>query len=419
MGFLGPQKKISKALPPAAQLVAPQRGPVPAPPRPRKSPPVTASKQLKRQASSQQGPTLAKPNGQVLIGGELGHARPVPPPPPQPLIAATQPPSAAWPSTAKPPFKSAPTGKSTTATVEVSTLSIRGAGGFLPPQPHEIISLTKPIAVFESSGGGKPAKAEIKTAVVEKANGGGVVATTTSTEKAVRSTFVAALADNYLELENGLRSEKDEDRKKGGRGTEAAQPIPRGDGGPKGGGASLKDKEQNIGGALDYGDTIFMKEPTVGQLTLSTYEVAEATRRPPPQTNKEASLIALPLSASNKGAPLIALPLSAASTASSPVRLTSDIFVDYLEEEGEESGGDSREAASPPIVVSSSVRPLIQPKRYQGSNARQQTPRPLPPAVQQTPRPLPPVGQQTPRPLPPVRQWADTRASVEQQSGKA
>ncbi len=395
--------------------MAPQRGPVPAPPRPRKSPPVPASKQLKRQAASQPGPSLAKPNGQVIIGGELGHARPVPPPPP-PLIA-TQPPSAAWPTTAKPPFKSAPTGKSATATttVEVSTLSIRGSGGFLPPQPHEIISLTKPIAVFESSGGSKPAKAENKVAAVEKANGGGVVATTTSTEKAVRSTFVAALADNYLELENGLRSEKDEDRKKGGRGTEAAPSIPRGDGGPKGESTSLKDKEQN-GGGVDFGDTIFMKEPTVGQLTLSTFEVAEATRRPPPQTNKEASLIALPLSAANKGAPLNALPLSAASTASGPVRLTSDIFVDYLEEEEED--GDSRETASPP-VVSSSLRPLIQPKRYQGSNARQQTPRPLPPAVQQTPRPLPPAVQQTPRPLPPVRQWADTRASVEQQSGKA
>jgi hypothetical protein len=394
--------------------VAPQRGPVPAPPRPRKSSPVPASKQLKRQAASQPGPTLAKPNGQVIIGGELGHARPVPAPPtpPTPLIAATQPPLAAWPTTAKPPFKSAPTGKSATTatTAEVSPLSIRGAGGFLPPQPHEIISLTKPIAVFETSGGGKPAKAEVKTAAVEKANGerGVAVATTTSTEKAVRSTFVAALADNYLELENGLRSEKDADRKKGGRATEAAQPIPRGDGGSKGGSTSLKDKEQN-GGGVDYGDTIFMKEPTVGQLTLSTYEVAEATRRPPPQTNKEASLIALPLSAANKGAPLIALPLSAASTASGPVRLTSDIFVDYLEEEEEgDGGGDSRETASPPIVVSSSVRPFIQPKRYQGSNARQQTPRPLPPAV-----------QQTPRPLPPVRQWADTRASVEQQSGKA
>jgi hypothetical protein len=414
LGFLGPQKKISKALPPAAQLVAPQRGPVPAPPRPRKSPPVPAAKQLKRQAASQPGPTLAKPNGKAIIGGELGHARPVPPPPPQPLIAATQPPpSAAWPSTPKPPFKSAPTGKSTTTatTVEVSTLSIRGAGGFLPPQPHEIISLTKPIAVFETSGG-KSAKAEVKAAAVEKANGerGGAVATTTSTEKAVRSTFVAALADNYLELENGLRSKKDEDRKKGGRATEAAPYIPRGDGGSKGGITSLKDKEQNNGGAFDYGDTIFMKEPTVGQLTLSTYEVAEATRRPPPQTNKEASLIALPLSAANKGAPLNALPLSAASTASGPVRLTSDIFVDYLEEEEEEGdgGGDSRETASPPLVLSSSLRPLIQPKRYQGSNARQQTPRPLPPAV-----------LQTPRPLPAVRQWADTRASVEQQSGKA
>jgi hypothetical protein len=405
--------------------VAPQRGPVPAPPRPRKSPPVPASKQLKRQAASQPGPTLAKPNGQAIIGGELGHARPIPPPPPppQPLIAAAQPPpSAAWPTTPKPPFKSAPTGKSTTATtVEVSTLSIRGAGGFLPPQPHEIISLTKPIAVFETSGVGKPAKADITTAAVEKANGdrGVVVATTTSTEKTVRSTFVAALADNYLELENGLRSEKDEDRKKGGRATEAAQPIPRGDGGQKGGGASPNDKVQNNGGALDYGDTIFMKEPTVGQLTLSTYEIAEATRRPPPQTNKEASLIALPLSAANKGAPLIALPLSAASTASGPVRLTSDIFVDYLDEEEKEDGGNSRETASPPVVVSSSVRPLIQPKRYQGSNARQQTPRPLPPIGQQTPRPLPPAVQQTPRPLPPVRQWADTRASVEQQSGKA
>ncbi len=289
--------------------------------------------------------------------------------------------------------------------MEVSTLTIRGAGGFLPPQPHEIISLTKPIAVFETSGG-KPAKAEVKTAAVEKANGGGAVATTTSTEKAVRSTFVAALADNYLELENGLRSEKDVDSKKGGRGTEAAPSIPRGDGGPKGGSTSLKYKEQN-GGGVDYGDTIFMKEPTVGQLTLSTYEVAEATRRPPPQTNKEASLNALPLSAANKGAPLNALPLSAASTASGPVRLTSDIFVDYLDEEEEEEE-DSRETASPPLVVSSSVRPLIQPKRYQGSNARQQTPRPLPPAV-----------QQTPRPLPPVRQWADSRTSVEQQSGKA
>ncbi len=303
--------------------------------------------------------------------------------------------------------------------MEVSTLSVRGAGGFLPPQPHEIISLTKPIAVFETSGDSKPAKAEIKTAAVEKANGGGVVATTTSTEKAVRSTFVAALADNYLELENGLRSEKDEDRKKGGgRGTEAAPSIPRGDGGPKGGGASSRDKEQNNGDAFYYGDTIFMKEPTVGQLTLSTYEVAEATRRPPPQTNKEAPFNALPLSAANKEAPFNALPLSAASTASGPVRLTSDIFVDYLEEE-EDGGGDSRETASPPLVVSSSVRPLIQPKRYQGSNARQQTPRPLPPVGQQTPRPLPPVGQQTPRPLPPVRQWADSRTSVEQQSGKA
>ena len=211
-----------------------------------------------------------------------------------------------------------------------------------------------------------------------------------------------SLAGNYLELENGLGGEREEARKGSRPSVSATTTV-----------VYTNDLSEAAVGeddddGLDYGDTIFLKEPLpAGRLTLSTFEASEASRRPPTSVSSTPADRLIPTTPS-----------------SSPLWPGGD-FAYYLDEEDD---SDLTEATP---LATTSLRPLIQPKRHQPAAADQLS-RSQPaadqlsrsqPAADQLSRSQPvadqlsrsqPVPAQLSQPLLPVQQWADSDPDFQQ-----